>query len=101
MEVAGKALYGCRDMVGTLRRVLVRRPQADVESWRLCGWRSRPDPGRLAAEHGAFCSLLEDAGVEVVGAEASDGGNLDEIYVFDPTLVTEDGVVLLRPGKRA
>jgi dimethylargininase len=99
MEVASTALYGCHDMVGTLRRVLVRRPRTSVDTWRLCGWRSAPDPARLAAEHDAFCSLLSDAGAEVVAAPPCDGGNLDEIYVFDPTLVTEEGVLPLRPGK--
>src|SRR5215210_3550549 len=99
MEVTSTAVYGCRDMVGTLRRVFVRSPQAATETWRLCGWRSEPDAARLRAEHEAFCALLEEAGAEVVAAPPCDGGNLDEIYVFDPALVTEEGVVPLRPGK--
>jgi N-dimethylarginine dimethylaminohydrolase len=98
MEVAS-ALVGCRDMTATLRRVLVRRPREDVSSWRACGWRSEPDPSRLAAEHEAFAGLLEEAGADVVVADPTDGGNLDEVYAFDPALVNEDGVVLLRPGK--
>jgi N-dimethylarginine dimethylaminohydrolase len=35
----------------------------------------------------------------VVLAPPVDGGNLDDVYAFDPALVTEQGVVLLRPGK--
>jgi dimethylargininase len=92
-------LFGCRDMTATLRRVLLRRPQEDVSSWRACGWRSEPDPVRLAAEHEALATLLEDAGAEVVVADRIEGGNLDDVYAFDPALVTERGVVLLRPGK--
>ncbi len=99
MEVASASLYGCKDMTGTLRRVLVRRPQEDVSSWRACGWRSEPDATRLVAEHEAFAALLEDAGAEVVVADKVEGGNLDDVYAFDPALVTGDGVVLLRPGK--
>lgn len=86
-------------MTATLRRVLVRRPQEDVSSWRACGWRSEPDPSRLAAEHEAFAALLEGAGPEVVMADRVEGGNLDDVYAFDPSLIAEDGVVLLRPGK--
>lgn len=86
-------------MTATLRRVLVRAPQRKAESWRLCGWRAEPDPARLADEHEAFCSLLADAGAEVLVAEPVEGGNLDEVYVFDPLLVTERGAVSLRPGK--
>jgi dimethylargininase len=99
MEASSVALYGCRDMTGTLRRVLVRTPQEDVSSWEACGWRAEPDPVRLRAEHEELCSLLVDAGAEVVVADPVSGGNLDEVYAFDPALVTEQGAVLLRPGK--
>jgi N-dimethylarginine dimethylaminohydrolase len=99
MEASSVTLYGCRDMTGALRRVLVRTPQEDVSSWQACGWRAEPDPARLRAEHEELCSLLEDGGAEVVVAEPVDGGNLDDVYAFDPALVTQQGVVLLRPGK--
>jgi dimethylargininase len=99
MEAVGVARFGCRDMTGTLRRVLVRSPQEDVRSWQECGWRSEPDPVGLLAEHEGLCSLLEEQGAEVVVAEPVEGGNLDDVYAFDPALVTDDGVVLLRPGK--
>jgi N-dimethylarginine dimethylaminohydrolase len=40
--------------------------------------------------------VLEDAGAEVVVAEPT---TLDAIYTYDPALVGDGGVVLLRPGK--
>jgi N-dimethylarginine dimethylaminohydrolase len=83
-------------MVEPLRRVLVRRPPADTSDWRLYGWQSEPDAARLAGEHEALRSLLEDAGAEVVVAESA---TLDAIYVYDPALVGDAGAVLLRPGK--
>lgn len=84
---------------GRLERVLVRPPRAeDVASWLRLGWREEPDPGRLEEEHAAFRALLAEAGSEVVEA-AGERGNLDAIYVYDPALVTPNGVVLLRPGK--
>src|SRR5881227_1766499 len=85
-------------MVGALRRVLVRRPPTDVSGWRTLGWRSEPDPARLAAEHEAFCRVLEEAGAEVLVGEPT---TLDAIYTFDPALVCDRGAVLLRPGKEA
>jgi N-dimethylarginine dimethylaminohydrolase len=93
-------LYGCQSMTGSLRRVLVRAPRADdLYGWRMCGWRAEPDPARIAREHEAFCSLLADAGAEVVLAESAATGNPDAIYTYDPTLVGREGAVLLRPGK--
>jgi N-dimethylarginine dimethylaminohydrolase len=86
-------------MTAPLRRVLVRPPQAaDLPSWRDLGWRGEPDSAALAAEHEAFCGLLAGAGADVVVA-GGNPGNLDAIYAFDPVLVTDDGALLLRPGK--
>lgn len=86
-------------MTGTLERVLVRPPLAeDVQCWREYGWRAAPDHAVAAAEHEVFCSLLQDAGAEVVVSRHAPG-NPDAIYVYDPVLVGQDGAVLLRPGK--
>ena len=93
-------LYGCQSMTGELRRVLVRAPRAaDLHGWQACGWRAAPDPAGIAREHEAFCSLLEDAGAEVVLAESSADGNPDAIYTYDPALVGDEGALLLDPGK--
>jgi dimethylargininase len=92
-------VYGAQHMTAPLRRVLVRPPQAaDLPSWRALGWRDEPDPVRLAEEHHAFCSILADVGAELI-VSAGSAGNLDAIYTFDPVLVTDDGALLLRPGK--
>jgi N-dimethylarginine dimethylaminohydrolase len=83
-------------MFDPLRRVLVRRPPADTSDWKRYGWRSEPDPARLADEHERFCLQLEEAGADVVVAEAT---TLDAIYTYDPALVADAGAILLRPGK--
>ena len=86
-------------MWGNLKRVLVRRPlPADVAAWHDYGWRAEPDVVAGQAEHEAFCSILEDAGAEVVVSE-HDPGNPDSIYTYDPTLVGPACAVLLMPGK--
>jgi dimethylargininase len=102
MAHATAARYGCQSMTAELRRVLVRPPAAaDCALWREYGWRAEPDFGRLAAEHEAFCSLLESGGAEVVVAAAPLAGNPDAIYVHDPALVSDAGAILLWPGKQA
>ncbi|MGI9110924.1 MAG: dimethylarginine dimethylaminohydrolase family protein [Gaiellaceae bacterium] len=91
--------YGAQSMTGQLKRVLVRPPlPEDAAAWRAYGWRAAPDPVAAAAEHEAFCVLLEEAGAEVVVAR-HDAGNPDAIYAYDPVLVGAAGVVVLRPGK--
>jgi dimethylargininase len=92
--------FGSASMTGRLERVLVRPPLAeDAENWREYGWRAAPDHAAAAAEHEAFCGLLEAAGAEVV-VSRHDPGNPDAIYVYDPVLIGDQGAVLLRPGKK-
>jgi dimethylargininase len=100
MEVtARRREFGCQSMTGRLLRVLVRPPAPEAwVGWRVYGWRAEPDPVRLAEEHEAFRALLADAGVEVFVAHPVDG-NPDAIYVYDPALVTNDGALVLTPGK--
>jgi dimethylargininase len=87
-------------MTAPLRRVLVRAPRAeDLHGWQACGWRGEPDAVAIAREHEAFCALLEEWGADVLLAESAADGNPDAIYTYDPALVSEDGALLLNPGK--
>jgi hypothetical protein len=52
---AAERAYGGQTMVEPLRRVLVRRPPADVSDWRRFGWRAEPDAVGLAEEHEQLC----------------------------------------------
>jgi dimethylargininase len=89
-----------RDNVGALKRVLVRAPQpSDHLFWREYGWRAEPDPGRAAEEHEAFRAEIELAGAEVVVGTTPVEGDPDAIYAYDPSLITDRGAILLRPGK--
>ncbi len=92
--------YGCQGMTAPLRRVLVRPPTAEgCASWEAFEWHSEPDAERIAAEHEAFRALLEEAGAEVIVARTPLGAATDSIYTYDPVLVTDEGALLLRPGK--
>jgi dimethylargininase len=99
MEVTARQ-FGCQSMWGRLQRVLVRPPAPEAwTAWRVYRWRAEPDPVRLAAEHEAFREILAGFGAEVVLAETPAPANPDAIYVYDPALVTDEGALLLMPGK--
>ena len=77
-------------MTGTLERVLVRPPLAeDVQCWREYGWRAAPDHAVAAAEHEVFCSLLQDAGAEVVVSRHAPG---------NPERCADENVGIARAG---
>jgi dimethylargininase len=99
MEVTPRT-FGCQSMTAHLRRVLVRPPvPGSWAAWKSYGWRAEPDPVRMEEEHEAFRALLAEAGAEVVVAQTPQGLDPDAVYVYDPALVSDQGGVLLRPGK--
>ena len=85
---------------GTVRRIYVRPPHADAfAAWRAYGWHANPDLDATAAEHEAFVEALRSMVDDVVIGTTPVPGDPDAVYAFDPTLVTDAGVIPLRPGK--
>ena len=89
-----------QDGFSALRRVYVRAPrEEDLVEWAAYNWRSAPDPAKTIDEHAAFRAALADAGAEVVLGRTPVAGDPDAIYAYDPTLMTDAGAIVLRPGK--
>ncbi len=88
-------------MVLPLRRVLVRRPDADFADADPVAWHytARPDLVAARQEHDQFVRLLSAAGAEVLRHDAPAPGMADAIYVHDPVLITDRGAILMRMGK--
>lgn len=85
---------------GTVRRIYVRPPHADAfAAWQAYGWHTDPDVEAAAAEHAAFVEALRSHVDDVVVGTTPVPGDPDAIYAFDPTLVTDAGVIPLLPGK--
>jgi dimethylargininase len=100
MTQIAERLFGGQTMVAPLRRVLVRSPDpAALSRWRDYGWRAEPDSAGIAAEHEDFCRILADSGAEVVFGRAPADGDPDAIYAHDVSFVSDDGAIVLRPGK--
>src|SRR5215207_313711 len=93
--------WGGQSMVAPLKRVLVRKPAPPAAEERFAdfGYRRAVDHDRTEQEHDAFRALLAESGAEVVGAGPDETGMLDAIFAYDPSLMTDAGAVLLRPGK--
>ena len=93
--------WGGQSMVAPLKRVLVRKPAAPAAEGHFAdfGYPRAVDHGRTEREHDAFRALLAEAGAEVVLAGPDETGLLDAIFAYDPSLMTDAGAVLLRPGK--
>lgn len=93
--------YGSQSMVDPLRRVLVKRPDEafavdDPARWHYSG---KPNLEIAQQEHDALVGILRKAGVEVLYHDEDQPHRADAIFVHDPALVTDHGVVILKMGK--
>jgi N-dimethylarginine dimethylaminohydrolase len=87
-------------MTAPLRDVLVKRPAAAFGAAfddPAVGFLHPVDLAAAQREHDTFTALLSDLGASV--HELGDEHDPDLTYTFDPALVTDRGVVPLRPGK--
>jgi dimethylargininase len=78
-------------------RAIVRKPARSVVDGLRAGNRCNPAYDGVSAEHDAYVSALEAAGVAVTTLPALEAFP-DSIFVEDPALVFPEGAVLLRPG---
>lgn len=93
--------FGAQSMVGPLRRVLVKRPGPAFGSAfedPALGFLHPVDLPRARREHDALVALLRQLGVQVELLEV-ESGSADDIYTFDPLLVTDRGSIALRSGR--
>lgn len=100
-QVARQQGYGGQSMVAPLRRALVQEPAPPLgeDDHLRFGYPNPVDHALAVAEHRAFCALLEAEGVEVVRQPVAAPGELDSVFVYDPSLVTDEGAIIGRPGK--
>jgi len=93
--------FGGQNMFQPLRRVLVKRPDEvfaveDPSRWHYV---DRPDLQAAREEHDAMVDTLRQAGSEVLYHDEIQPDRADAIYVYDPVLLTDQGVILLSMGK--
>ncbi len=93
--------FGAQSMVAPLREVLVKQPgDAFARAFEepAYGFLHEVDIAEAQRQHDRLCTILSDLGVVVheLGAETQ---SPDLVYTFDPALVSEEGMIALRPGK--
>lgn len=96
--------YGGNSNVDRLALVAMSAPSqalenADAETWH---YGAEFDPSSVAANHRGLVEIIEAAGAEVVWTDATlvDQGELaDAIFAYDPSLMTDQGAIVLRMGK--
>jgi N-dimethylarginine dimethylaminohydrolase len=95
-------------MVAPLKRVIVKPPREAygdesrvAREWSALNYTAPPDLAGASAEHARLVEILRDAGAEVLMLPADDRTGLDSVYVHDPGLITDAGMIVFQTGKPA
>jgi N-dimethylarginine dimethylaminohydrolase len=93
-------------MVAPLKHVVVKRPEDAFRSadaieteWQDLDYLRPPSLQLAVQHHGVFVALISQLGAQVSYLPADDRTNLDSLYVHDPVLTTERGIIILQTGK--
>ena len=105
-EAATRTRFNGNSMTGALERVLVCSPrtagwnqQDRLARWQELGFLHTPDFATAQSQHEVLCRELKIAGAEVVEMPPALDLSLDSVYAHDPSLPTDYGLIVLRPGK--
>jgi arginine deiminase len=100
--------FNGHSMTAELLRVLVCRPEdagwndSDKSAaWRDLGFLRAPNYAVAQRQHVRLCQLLSNSGAEVVTLPQSKSLTLDAVYTHDPSLATDQGLLLMNPGKKS
>jgi len=104
----GLKAFGGQSEVGTLKKVLLRRPeqafasQAKLENeWERLGFLACPDYSEAVKEYDRFVEILSQTAEVIFAPESMTDLSIDSIYVRDASVLTNTGMVLCNMGKRA
>ena len=96
--------FGAQNMVATLKRVLIKKPQpfmskVDPQKWNYIA----PLNQRLINEnYNEFYQIIKNSGAEIIELQMIDENEelCDSIFTHDPSLVLNEGAIILNMGKR-
>ncbi|GLK85783.1 dimethylarginine dimethylaminohydrolase family protein [Ancylobacter defluvii] len=93
--------FGSQDMSAPLQRVLMRRPGPSLLAADPDQWHYGPsfDGRKAALEYAEFARLVERSGTEIIWLDDEGDGLADAMFTHDPSLVCDQGAIILRMGK--
>ena len=93
--------YGSQAMATTLKRVLMRRPGPSLLAADAAKWHYGPtfNGAKAVEQYKEFARLVEKSGAEIIWMEDKGDGFADAMFTHDPSLMTNEGALILNMGK--
>ena len=95
--------FGAQDMVSSLKKVLMKKPEnymskVDLKKW---NYESPLNQKILEENYCEFYEIIKNSGTEIIDLNIENKNEelCDSIFTHDPSLVTNDGAVILNMGK--
>lgn len=92
--------------IGAITRLVVkhardafRDPETIAAEWEALNFAAAPDFEKAVEQYDAFLDLLRTPACEIITLPPADGVELDSIYVRDPAIICDRGVILCHMGK--
>jgi N-dimethylarginine dimethylaminohydrolase len=105
-ETLTKFRFNGHSMVGALERVLVCSPLTAgwnqperAAHWQELGFHRAPDFAISQSQHEALRHELQTVGAEIIEMPSTPDLSLDAVYTHDPSLPSDYGLIVMRPGK--
>jgi N-dimethylarginine dimethylaminohydrolase len=106
-SLASAEKFNGHSMTGELLRVMVCSPASagwnvprKAAAWQELGFQHAPDFVLAQNQHEVLREMLRESGAEVVCLPPAESLTLDAVYAHDASLATDDGLVLMNPGKK-
>jgi N-dimethylarginine dimethylaminohydrolase len=105
-QTATRRHFNGNSMVRRLERVMVCSPLTAgwnqperAARWDELGFLHAPDFPAAQLQHEVLCGELRTTGAEVIELPPRPDLSLDAVYAHDASLSTDDGLIIMRPGK--
>ena len=96
--------YGAQDMVSSLKRVLMKKPQNFMSKVNLKKWNyeSPLNQKNIEENYNEFYEIIKNSVKEIVDLNIENKNEelCDSIFTHDPSLVINEGAIILNMGKK-
>ena len=96
--------YGAQDMVSSLKKVLMKKPQNFMSKVNLKKWNyeSPLNQKNIEENYNEFYEIIKNSVKEIVDLNIENKNEelCDSIFTHDPSLVINEGAIILNMGKK-
>lgn len=99
--------FGCQNMTGKIKRILIKHPregyqnQSEINAQsKILNYYGIPEFNKSLLDYERLISFLKSCDIEIHFLPKNNKASLDSIYTHDPCVISNSGVILCNMGKK-